>query len=301
MGENGSVLEDPADSKTHAMNRGGGSEHPSPRPPICTTVCNSTYHNSVSMCIDPCFSIDKSIDIEEHLGILLALDGNVGSVVDGGVDLAVDGGVDSVVDGSVDSLVRWFDAGCMARGGKGALDMMKIGGKERSIEEVGGTVEAWTHRWSSGNGGSVGGFVESLQDKRKLMCRWSGGIDRACIGFDRSCYIDILCERSAVDTTTTTTTNTINDKPKSKRQPQRSSPALPARAIAVAQAPAQATAVIMAATTTTSTTNDDDNDDSKDMHIGNRGGVKANSPPRPRQRRFPGRPQKVPAPITKSR
>ena len=175
--------------------------------------------------------------------------------------------------------------------------MMKIGGKERSIGEVGGAVEVCTHRWSSGNGGSFGGvggstivetsvdistsklFVESLQDKRRLMCRshfaavGSGGVDRACIGFDRSCYIDILCERSAVDTTTTTTTNTINDNSKSKRQPQRSSPALPARAIAIAQAPAQATAVIMAATTkTTSTTDDDDNDDSKDMHIGSRGG-----------------------------
>ena len=41
--------------------------------------------------------------------------------------------------------------------GIGALDMMMTVGKERRIEEVGGAVEVWTHRWSSGNGGNCMG------------------------------------------------------------------------------------------------------------------------------------------------
>ena len=253
MGEIGSVLEGPADSRNANFignSRAGGYQHPCPRP----TVCNSTYHNSVCVCIDPCFCIEKPIDIAGDFGIL---DGNVGSVVDGGdlgvvgtavgvgvVGAAVDTGMGAWVDGEEDAMVAEGPIGGAggARGGRGVLDTRNTGGKERSIEEVGGTVEVWTHRWSSGNGGNcrkVGGsiidtvsidtsidsisnlFAESLIDKRMLMCFGQfaevgfGGIDRACVGFDRSCYVadvESSHDRNRQSTNkTTTTTTTVND------------------------------------------------------------------------------------------
>ena len=164
-GKIGNVLEGPADlrnANSIGNSRGGGYEHPSPRP----TVYNNTYHSSVSVCIDPCFCIEKSIDIVDKIVIL---DGNVGSVVDGGdlgvvgtavgvgvVGAAVDTGMGAWLDGEEDAMVAEGPIGGV-RGGRGVLDTRNTGGKERSIEEVGGTVEVWTHRWSSGNGGNCGG------------------------------------------------------------------------------------------------------------------------------------------------
>ena len=63
--------------------------------------------------------------------------------------------------------------------------MKKNDGTGFSFEEVGGSVEAWTHRRGSGNGGDCKGIggscdidiadhsntsMESLIDKRKLLC-----------------------------------------------------------------------------------------------------------------------------------
>ena len=122
--------------------------------------------------------------VEGTLGVSEAL---VGPVVD--VGPRVDEGKGVWLDREEEDMSALGDM----RGGIGALDMMITVGKGRRIEEVGGAVEVWTHRWSSGNGGNckeVGGsidncsntFIASLIDKRKLCC--VGTFDRAYVGFE---------------------------------------------------------------------------------------------------------------------
>ena len=106
----GSVFEGTVDSRIALSirnSRGGGYQHPSPRPTVLSH--NSTYDNSV--CIDPCSCIEKSSDIAGHFGILdgKVVSGRVGPVVDGGdlgvVGPVVDAGVGTWTDGEEDAMV----------------------------------------------------------------------------------------------------------------------------------------------------------------------------------------------------
>ena len=119
--------------------------------------------------------------------------GRIGPVVDGGdlgfVGPAVD--VVPVVDVGGGVWVAEEEKAMSASGplggtggGTGELDNMATVGTGRRVEEVGGAVEVWTHRWSSGNVGNckrIGGsmidtvsntFIASLIERRKMFF-WS--------------------------------------------------------------------------------------------------------------------------------